>query len=373
MKILVGTGSFLPDIGGIETLLGQLLPLQAEKHDVTLITGHVTEQMAAHCEYKGVPVYRYPIFQAALKQDFAQLLRIRKQIEKQVEEIQPDIIHLQVCSVELMVFVPLCRKLDIPVIATIHTEMGAAGLRTGRDTFFGQLVQEAEWVTAVSEGVLHWVFENFPVVRPKSSVIYNAIQPPTLQPTPLPTEPKRLMFIGRLTYQKGIDILLEAFALLHQRDQTLELWIIGVGDQEVELQQQAKVLGLQDAVTFLGRAHPDEIPSLLNQATVVVMPSRYEGLSLVSLEAASMQRPLVATRVPGVPRVVLDGESGIIVDRIDDADAFAAATMRVLDDIPAATRMGERGRAHVLQYFVLSQVADQYEALYHQVISERPN
>src|SRR5206468_1041812 len=107
--------------------------------------------------------------------------------------------------------------------------------------------------------------------------------------------------LGRLIPAKGFDLAITAFSLLVERFPNARLVIAGDGPARSTLEAQVASLKIRNTVEFTGWIAPDQVPDLINTATMVLMPSRREGLPLVGIEAALMRRPLIATRVGGLP------------------------------------------------------------------------
>jgi glycogen(starch) synthase len=191
---------------------------------------------------------------------------------------------------------------------------------------------------------------------------------PDIEVEPLPLERPRLVCAGRLVSDKGFDIALAAMASLVARFPRLQMTIVGDGPARGQLERQALALGLGKTVTFAGWVDPGQIPAFMKSATIVVMPSRWEeAFGLVALEAALMGRPVVATRVGGLPEVVVDRETGLIVQK-DDSEALADAIASLLDQAQQAMAMGNAGRLRAQQIFSLQRYVDAYDALYRTLI-----
>jgi glycogen(starch) synthase len=135
------------------------------------------------------------------------------------------------------------------------------------------------------------------------------------------------------------------------------------------LERQAAELRLAESVDFVGWVAPHKVPALMNTTTVVVMPSRCEGFGLVALEAALMARPIVATRVGGLPEVVAHNETGLLIER-DDSKAMAEAIAALLVDRNMATQMGRAGRLRAQKRFCWIRCVDAYVALYQELTRE---
>jgi glycogen(starch) synthase len=139
------------------------------------------------------------------------------------------------------------------------------------------------------------------------------------------------------------------------------------GPARHDLERQTADLGLAEVVDFIGWVESADIPAILNSATIVVIPSRaVEGFGLVAMEAAMMGRPVVATRSGGLPEVVIDGQTGVIVDR-EDRGALAAAIARLLDRPALATEMGQAAQDRAQARFAWGRHVDAFEALYRQL------
>jgi glycosyltransferase involved in cell wall biosynthesis len=162
------------------------------------------------------------------------------------------------------------------------------------------------------------------------------------EPAPMPDDPVAL-FVGVLEPSKGVDILLDAFAEVLRRVPTSELWIVGDGPQRSELGRQVDRLGIETAVRLFGARPRTDLPGLFDEARVLVLPSRSEGLGRVIVEAMARGRPVVASRVGGVVELVEDGVTGLLVPPEDPA-GLAEALVRPLADRELAGRMGIKAR-----------------------------
>jgi len=125
-----------------------------------------------------------------------------------------------------------------------------------------------------------------------------------------------LLFVGRLRIRKGVEVLLEALSLLKARGTTLPLIIAGDGEHRRVLERRSAALELVEQVQFLGRATPEQVRGLFEVSRALVVPSIYEGMPLVILEAMEAGVPVVASAVSGIPEVVMDGLSGWLVPAV---------------------------------------------------------
>lgn len=168
-------------------------------------------------------------------------------------------------------------------------------------------------------------------------------------------------FVGRLTGQKGVPVLLNAFAKVLSALPTARLLLLGDGPQRAKLEALARDLQIEAAVHFAGwRADARAQLAALN---VLAIPSLWEGFGLVTLEAMQAGVAVVASRVSALPEIVLDGETGLLVPAAN-VPKLAAALLALLQDPQHATQLGKNGRLRAAQLFTVEQMAAQHAALY---------
>jgi len=157
-------------------------------------------------------------------------------------------------------------------------------------------------------------------------------------------DPIKLLYVGRLSPEKGLDVLLEALAtLVSDYSCNAMLTVVGSGDSRAELERLADRLDIRDHILFVGRvAWGDELFNIMLENDVFVLPSYTEGLGLVLLEAMSHSLPVVATRVGGIPEIVSDQESGILV-MPGDSNGLAAAIFAVITNDVLRLKLIESG------------------------------
>jgi len=168
--------------------------------------------------------------------------------------------------------------------------------------------------------------------------------------------------------RKGHDVLLRAVAQLW-RDRLPVRWVIaGDGTLRAPLQAQVHAAGLTECVRFTGFS--TDVPRLLAGADVFVLPSRHEGLGIAAIEAMAAQLPVVASRVGGLPEIVVDGETGLLVP-VGDVGALAAAIQRCAHDRGWAQALGRAGRARAHALFSSRAMAAAVESYYYELLGEQ--
>ena len=137
-----------------------------------------------------------------------------------------------------------------------------------------------------------------------------------------------------------------------------------------KLKQQTVELGLSDCVEFVGGVPPEKVADLIAQSTLVLIPSRLEGFGLVALEAGAMARPVVATRVGGLPEVIVHEETGLLVNQ-ESSPALADAIALLLDHTDVAMQMGQAVRRRVEEVFSWERCVDAYDTVYQKLAATK--
>jgi D-inositol-3-phosphate glycosyltransferase len=194
----------------------------------------------------------------------------------------------------------------------------------------------------------------------------------------MPSHHKMVLFVGRVEPLKGIDVLIEAMALVTEKHTDLRddicLCVIGgepdadaaTMDREMaRLQDMRETLGIADVVTFLGKREQTALPFHYSAAEVCVVPSHYESFGMVALEAMACGTPVIASRVGGLTFTVRDGSTGFLVPN-DDPKALAEKLSFLLTNKPMRQEMGQRAATHAKRYgwpIVAEQIVASYRDL----------
>ncbi len=177
----------------------------------------------------------------------------------------------------------------------------------------------------------------------------------------LPEEAVVLVAVGRLSPEKGYDVLLSAIPRMQSVFPQTILAVVGAGPSEADLAALIARMGLESAVRLVGFVA--DVGPWLSAADIVVVPSRSEGQGLVALEAMAVGVPVVASRVGGLPEVIKDGVTGLLVVP-DDAEGLADALICLARQPDMRQRMGEAGRMRVEDSFSIETMQDRHAALY---------
>jgi glycosyltransferase involved in cell wall biosynthesis len=236
------------------------------------------------------------------------------------------------------------------------------------------LMAGTDRIVVSAESVRDFYVKQVHAERSKVDVIYNAVDFTQAQATAsraemrstlgLPIGARVAGIIARLTEQKGYRFLFDALAS-HPALADVHLLAVGGGEQQDALVRDADAKGLSSRVHFLGPRR--DLGNLLAAMDVFVLPSLWEGLPLSMVLAMGAGVPVVATRVAGIPEVVDDGRTGLLVPP-GDAEALGAALARVLNEPELRRRMSEEARASVLPRFGVNRYVDSVVALYDRLL-----
>jgi glycogen(starch) synthase len=311
----------------------------------------------------GIPVHYFPFWESMV--DVKQLAQTRQQVAELKREFNADLIHINGLSRSDFYHHLTAHENPAPLLVSLHSSWLREENKLAERT-----MSVADWVVACSASTLNGARDLVPEITDRSSVIHNGLDLPSLTPTALSFDPPRLLCMGRLVEDKGFDIALEAVGILRQRMPNVSLTVAGDGPSRSDLEQKASSLGIADIVQFTGWIDSQEIPALINTASLVVVPSRWqEPFGLVALQAALMERPAVVTKVGGLPEVVTHGETGLLV-MPEDSSALADAITSLLQEPKLAVQMGRAGKRRALEFFGWERYVDAYEELYLRLVEK---
>jgi glycosyltransferase involved in cell wall biosynthesis len=371
VKVLWWLNEYPPDAGGIATIAGLLRPaLVAEGVDLELL---VTDGGPLDDVDGGTPVTRRPIRAALLEDDARSVGRWLPFVSAFKRERRPDLYHVHLCEPSPILHVLTRSAHEAPTILSLHNEMFQRLHASGPDSLFGRLVDMAAVVTTVSSASADDVLRHRPDIADRLVVIPNGIAigaEPPMVPAAM-----RLLAVGRLVPQKGFDRLLRAMPDVLDAVPDARLVIAGDGPEGPPLRALAQELGVAGAVDFLGHVDREQVRQRIEEARVVAMPSRFEGMPLVALEAAERGRAVVATDVGGINEVVLDGRTGVLVDPAAaeaEPSVLAHALVRALTEPGLAESVGAAARARAAAAFGIDVCARTYATVYRALAPDGP-
>ena len=367
MRVLHWFELFGSTIGGVEVLMSKLLAtFQRRGYELSIVTSHTHTPLPDKVLFEGIPLHRFHFHRTLHDRNIAEIGSICKQIASLKRSFHPDLIHLHVGGASISSYFHLhtMQSYSVPTLISLH---GLGPVLPQKTPLTEELLASGDWVVAVSDAVLKQARDLMSVITPRSSVVYNGLHLPELIPAPLDFSDPTLLCLGRLSSEKGFDTAVEAFAMVVEHVPRAHMIIAGDGPERPSLEDAVRARGLESSVEFLGWICPDRVPALMNDATLLLVPSRYEAFGLTALEAAQMARPVVASRVGGLPEVIIDGETGLLVEP-DDPASLAWAIITLLQDRERSQRFGRAARDRAQHVFSLKRCADNYEGLYQKLV-----
>ena len=280
---------------------------------------------------------------------------------------RPDVVHAHDWLVAHPA-VALAQHHGVPLVATVHaTEAGrhdgwiSAPLNRQVHSVEWWLVRSADAAITCSAAMRDEVVELYATTVPVT-VLPNGIDAriPVRARAP---EPGRVLFLGRLEHEKGVQDLLAALPRIRGAHPGARLVVAGEGTQTAWLRERARAHRVARAVTWTGHLGPGAIADELARASVVVVPSRYEPFGIVVLEAAAARAPVVASAAGGLGEAVLDGATGLIYP-VGDVPALAAAVVAVLHDPAAAAVRAAAAHRRLASDFSWPTIAAETAELY---------
>jgi N-acetyl-alpha-D-glucosaminyl L-malate synthase BshA len=331
--------------------------------------------------FHAVDMFTYPLFEYPPYTD-----ALASKLKEVAVEQSLDLIHMHY-AIPHAVSAYLAREMlkperHLPVVTTLH---GTDITLVGRDPSFLPItkfsIEQSNAITTISNYLKEATREEFCIECP-IEVIYNFIDAEYYRREPneglrksiAPNNEKIILHVSTFRPVKRITDCLEMIAEMRRLENGagsqfgVKLLMCGDGPERADAECLAWRLGVEDAVIFAGKQPQAQIRDYLSIADLFVLPSQSESFGLVALEAMACEVPVIATRVGGIPEVVLEGETGYLFP-VGDVNHMAEAALRLLQDEDKCLAFGKRGREIALANFTTDRIIPQYERLYETLIS----
>ena len=375
--------------GGIQTHVWQLSDYMIQRgHTVTLLTAGGLRRGETHYALDGRHIVELPYFPgrrlpylSVLAEEWAFNVAATAWLRKNAGNF--DLIHAQGRSG----FMFAGQQNKTPFVTTVHGLVAVENGQSGRSGAAAswQIRQHERWAThyeqnamtnsdgiiAVSEALLEHMKQSVPTIAQRARVIPNGVNIPKLPSDTFHTEggqkQQRLLFVGRLDPIKGVFPLIDAMKKVKS---DIELVMVGDGPSRIELEENIAKANLQNRVLLVGAQPAHVVQDWLRQSTALVLPSFYESLPLVIMEANAAGLPVIASNVGGIPTLVQHGNNGFLTPP-NNPDALAKTIDNLFSDLENAQKMGTKGRQMMQEQFSWQSIAQQTEMLYVQLTSTK--
>ena len=358
-----------PTYGGsgiVATELG--LELANRGHQVHFITyanpirlGERPDILYHEVEVSNYPLFQYPPYCLALASRMAEV----------AEQYELDLLHVHY-AIPHSVSAFLARGIlagtrRLPFVTTLHgTDITLVGMDRSYFPITRYSIEQSDAVTSISEDLRRHTLEVFSVTKPIET-IHNFVNTELYRPAESSgPRPSRLIHLSNFRPVKRVTDCIRVLAEV-RKEVDAELWMVGDGPDRGAAERLAHDLGLIGAVRFLGKRN--DVPALLREADVLLMPSEMESFGLAALEGMSSGLVPVGTRVGGVPELIADGVDGYLCE-VGDVETMASRAASLLRDGSRRQAMSDAARRTAVERFSTDLLIPKYEALYRRVLEE---
>jgi len=295
-------------------------------------------------------------------------LAYTQRVRIKLRQLQPALIHaFQATGFGLWgAMRGLCPKL--------LTAMGSDIVITARKSLWhrwhvGSVVKKYDYFSSPSRFLRDSMIDIYPETRDRFEVTPFGVPIPEKCKDHTETKPVRLVYMKLLRSIYGPDVLLHAMKELKDNGVPVRLDMFGYGREAGALKKFVAAHQMEAMVSFQGWVDPDLVLKRFMDYDIMVMPSRSESFGVAAVEAGACGLPVVASKVGGIPEVVKDGETGILVPP-DDPGALAGAIRQLVEDVEMRKRMGGNGRDFVEETYSWEKSVEQMVALYRRLIKQ---
>jgi glycogen synthase len=371
MRIVILPNVFWPHYGGVVTATHNVCKhLASDGHIVSVVVHSSSPTLPRHEGRDGYEIHRIRL---SSKNKIARLWVFPSALFRMYRlfrSLRPDIVHVQILHINTLYSVLLSYVLPYRLV------LRAGGNDIHKFPVESRLMKfillwgfrRAHQIQFNSRNLLEDAAPFLTRTRGEIVIVGDGADPDELVNATGHTRPSGRPYVfaaGRLEHKKGFDILIDAFTAVKRVYPDMELVIAGDGEDMGLLQERVSDRGLTDSVFLIGAVGRDALATLFQGSRLFVLPSRIEPVGIVTMEAMSTGKPVVATRVGGVPDIVEHGLSGWLVEPNDRS--LAEGILRVLSDEALMERMAQAGMRRIRERFTWRHVADQYLGAYERI------
>lgn len=291
---------------------------------------------------------------------------------RQLQRLRPiDLIHAHAALPCGEAAVPIAAELKVPCVVSIHGLDVFADRQCG--PWLGQwakrlslhVYQRASRIVCISEKVRQRLPKD---LQAKATVVYNGVDVELFSPIAEVASRQRVLSVGNLIPTKDHALLLRAFAQVLKTVPEAQLEIVGEGPERMRLQALAASLGICSHVAFRGRQDRTQVARAMQACDVFALPSRYEGLGCVYLEAMACGKPVIACAAQGIDEILRNGQNGLLI-AVGDERGLGERLLALLQDSSMCRRLGAVGRQTALQRCTLDHQASELAGIYRECVA----
>jgi len=387
MKILIATETYYPDINGAVIFTHRLATILAKRgHNVFVMCPSRSLKNTVSNDngftvygIRSIPIPLYPNFRISP-------LFISGTIRGAVEEISPDIVHIQHHFLIGKRAVSAAKKLGIPVIGTNHSmpenlvhhlhlpKFAEKWLRKFYWRQFARIFEQLDFVTTPTKTAAA-LLKNAGFSKDVMP-ISNGVDLERFKPTnnglylkrifAVPINKPVLLYVGRLDKEKGIDIILRALLDI-LRVTSVHLVLAGIGKEKQRLEELTEKLGIQKAVTFTGFVPDKDLQNIYRIGDLFVIASTAELQSIVTMEAMASGLPVVAVNAKALPELVHDGENGYLFSD-GDSQMLAEKVVAILSNQTMRAQMSRKS-LEIIKDHDINKTIEKYESVYNEIVN----
>jgi len=387
MKILIATDTYYPDVNGAAYFAYRLATILAERgHNVFVMCPSRSFKNTVSND-KGVTVYGIRSIPIPVYQNFRiSPLFISRTIRRAVEEISPDIVHIQNHFLIGKQAVSAAKKLGIPVIGTNHfmpenlvhylhlPETAEKWLRKFAWRECIRIFRQLDFVTTPTKtavALLKNAGFSKDVIPISCGIDLDRFKPTNdgaylERRFAIPTDKPVLLYVGRLDKEKRIDLILRALPDI-LRVTSVHLVLAGIGKEKQKLEELTEKLGIQKAVTFTGFVPDEDLQNIYRIADIFVIAGIAELQSIVTMEAMASGLPVVAVNAMALPELVHDGENGYLFSD-GDKQMLAEKIIAILTNQTMRAQMAKKS-LEIIKDHDINKIIEKYESIYNEIIN----
>ena len=418
-RVYIVITTFLPFVGGAETqTFSQAQHLQQQGYEPTIVTFHHKKEWAAEEVLGDIRVKRVAGKWLGNREHLPRIIQRLYYLLAMLlmgwtlwnERKNYDVLHVCQLSLLILPITLACRLARKPMLIVIMSAGAGKAVKSNEPVrlLAGPLDVNSSWLTVDGQtwidgdldalarkgkALVNYMFTHLRRISativvlssrmeqqftaygrhiPRLEWIPNGVDQQRFSPVPpeLQTNEwtKTVICVSKMRYEKGIDVLLQAWHLVHIQAPQARLILVGTGPLQKQLEQMAKALGIAGTVEFTGLQ--SDVPAQLRRGSIAVLPSRWEGMPNALLEAMATGLACVATRVSGSEDLIQPEVNGYLIEP-EDYHAMGQVLLNLLNEPELSRRLGQTSYEIALKNYTIEQITRRYTGLYQRLISLR--